>query len=121
MVSVYGPANVMRRTELWEKLAKVAAAFQRSPMLMGIDCNVTLAGRDRPNNTGGQDLDLKDFWAFISEATLRYREWVLERVRRVGMDSTTKGVQTRIPIRTFTLCLSGACTRQMYDSSMLRG
>ena len=57
VISVYGPTNVRRRTELWGFLEKMAAAFQGSPMLMGGDFNVTLEAENRPNNTGEQDPD----------------------------------------------------------------
>ena len=64
VVSIYGPANVWRRTKLWEELAVVATTFQGSSMLMGGGFNVTLEAKDRPNDSGGQDLNLEDFRSF---------------------------------------------------------
>ena len=37
-------------------------------MLIGGDFKVTLEAKDRPNDMGGRDPDLEEFWAFIAEA-----------------------------------------------------
>ena len=70
VVLINVPTNARRRPELWGELAEMATVFQGSPMLMGGDFNVTLEAKNRPNNAGGQDLDLEGFWTFISEAEL---------------------------------------------------
>ena len=36
-----------------------------------------------------------------------------------GVDSTTKGSETRLFASTFNICLSDGCARHVYDSSML--
>ena len=71
VVSIYGPTNVRRKTELWGELVKVVATFQGSPMPMGGDFNVTLEAMDRMNNSDGQDLDSKNFRSFITKAMLQ--------------------------------------------------
>ena len=44
-----------------------------------------------------------------------------ERVHREGggVDSTTKGAETRIPVSSFTICPSSGCAHRVYNSSVL--
>ena len=68
--SDYGPANAMRKKELWRELAGVTSTFQRLLLLIEGDFNVTFETIDIPNDLGGRDPDLNEIWAFISEVTL---------------------------------------------------
>ena len=71
VVSVYGPENSTRRNALQGGIGRCGINLQESPQLICGDFNVTLEAMDRPNDTGGQDPDSEDFWAFILEAALQ--------------------------------------------------
>ena len=57
---VHGFTTAMRK-DLWRELAGVAATFQRSPLLIGGDFNVTLGVKDKPIDMEGRDHYLDDF------------------------------------------------------------
>ena len=46
------------------------SGFQGLPLLFEGKFNVTLEVGDRPNEAGGRDPRLKEFWTFISETAL---------------------------------------------------
>ena len=69
-VSAYGSANATKRKDLWRELAEVVSTFHGSPVLIGGNFHVILEARDRPNETGRQDLRSEQFWALIVDAAL---------------------------------------------------
>ena len=49
----------------------MVSAFHGLPLLFRGDFNVTLEVGDRPNEAGGRDSGLEEFWIFISESALQ--------------------------------------------------
>ena len=64
---------------IWRELAGVASIFQRLPLLICGDFNLTLEVKDMPNDMGGSDLDWEDFLGVDIRGGL-YREGLVDCV-----------------------------------------